>query len=160
MKDQPTIKKSLQDVVNLIVALNYPGQNEDYYKPWEVYEMLLPFAWDSVVEDIRERNEGEAPPPRWELEKVYSMMRTGVLYTYPDDIKRLTTLEERAEIKQVLPESVFWVNLKDNPWSDSDYVGWKYVVTFPNGEYEGKYLVREDNMFIPQELIRDTWSDE
>lgn len=146
------VKKTLQEVVNIIVALNgcencYDEDTAEF-KPWEVVSMLEEYANPSRVEEIRARhNQTKVVAPKWEVPGRYAKTRFWTLRTYPDDIEVQTTISQRAPIYEVDTQEVFWVNLLDSPWSESQYVGWKYVISFPNSEFPGRYLVAEDKLF-------------
>ena len=146
------VKKSLQEIINIIVGTYDPDAEDPTYRAWEIVDMLRPFADKDKIHEIWGRQRQDVViAPKWNVGDEVQLQRRWKLSTYPDDLRVETTYEHREKIHTVKIEHYFWVNLLDNPWSESNYVGWKYVVRFIDDSMPGQYLVSENSLFISEE---------
>jgi hypothetical protein len=154
---EPTMTKTLQEIVDLIVALNgcencYDPDTAEF-KPWEIVDMLKPFSNAENVAAIIKRRDGDNEDgevfPKFQVGEDVMQLPGGLILCYPDTNKVWSPAGRSTSKVRIV--SSFWINLKDNPWSrpDEDYVGMGYVIQYVNYKDEvsdGKFLVHETHL--------------
>jgi len=130
------VQKRLDEVVNIIIG------NHDNYTKEQIVDILSHFADHDKANEIQ-RNVNKMSLPLYELPSDMYLKRMSVIESQ-DDGQR----EQTRDIHKIHLESGFWINHEHNPFSQSDYRGWRYVVRFTDESWSGHWYVRESDIML------------